>query len=126
GESNRASGPVRTSRSSGAAVGAAVSAIAASSIRRAGGSPAARPAGLLAGALRGERGDPRRVALVDDAGAGQDRLSVADRVEVRLVEDGEDDRQVALQVLLLVDREQHLAGLDQLDRAADVEGPDLR
>ncbi len=52
--------------------------------------------------------------------------AVPDRVQVRDVEHREDDRQVALEVLLLVDREQHPARLDLLDRAADVERPGLR
>src|SRR5438132_9163460 len=124
--STRASGPTRTRRSSGRAVGAAVSAM--SVLLRRGGQPA-RPAPSpvrLAGALGGERGDLRRVRLVDDSGAGEDRRTVSDGVEVRHVEDGEHDRQIALQILLLVDREQHLAGLDLLDRAADVERLRLR
>src|SRR5436853_483284 len=92
-----------------------------------GGRPRGRPPQVpLAGALRRERGHLGRVRLVDDAGAGQHRLTVADRVQVRPEQDGEHDRQVPLQVLLLVDREQHLAGLDLLDRAADVERPGLR
>ena len=44
--------------------------------------------------------------LVDEARAGEHGLAAADRVRVGLVELEEDDRQVALQVLLLVDREQ--------------------
>src|SRR6266542_1381661 len=124
--STRVSGPTRTSRSSGATLGAAVSAIAGPSVQR-GGRPHGRPPRVvLASALRCERGHLGRVRLVDDAGAGQHRLAVADRVQVRLEQDGEYDRQVSLQVLLLVDREQHLAGPDLLDRAADVERPGLR
>src|SRR6266542_2105200 len=124
--SRRASGPMRTRRSSGATLGAAVSAIAGSSAPE-GGRPRGRPPRpVLAGALRCERGRLGRVRLVDDAGAGQHGLTVADRVQVRPEQDGEHDRQVPLQVLLLVDREQHLAGPDLLDRTADVERPGLR
>ena len=57
----------------------------------------------------------RDVGLVDEARAGEDRLAAADGVGVRLVQLQEHDRQVALQVLLLVDREHDVAGLDVLD-----------
>src|SRR5438128_7415114 len=125
---SRESAPVRTSRSSGRAVGAAVSAMSflQSGPGRAAARRPPRDRSLLARALRGERGDPRRIRLVDDSRPGQHRLAVADRVEVRDVEDREDDRQVPLEVLLLVDREQHPPLLDLLDRAADVERPCLR
>src|SRR6266576_732358 len=123
--SSRASGPTLTSRSSGGAFEAAVSAIAIfSSI--VGAAREGCPQCQLASALLCECGDLRRIRLVDDAGAGQDRRAVSDRVQVRHEQDGEDDRQVALQVLLLVDGEQHLAGLDLCDRAADVERPHFR
>src|SRR5919198_1622035 len=122
--SRRLSGPTRTRRSSSGAVGAAVSAIRSSLHGWATGRPPTRV--VLASAFRCERGDLRRVRLVDDAGAGEHRLAVADRVQVRLPEHGEDHRQIALQVLLLVDREQHLPGPDLLDRPADVERADLR
>src|SRR6266542_2802120 len=76
--STRVSGPTRTSRSSGATLGAAVSAIAGPSVQR-GGRPHGRPPRVvLASALRCERGHLGRVRLVDDAGAGQHRLAVAD------------------------------------------------
>src|SRR4051812_43987066 len=66
----------------------------------------------LAGPRRRQLRDGGRVALLDEARAGEDRLPAAHGVRVGLVELQEHDRQVALQVLLLVDREQHAAGLD--------------
>src|SRR6266576_1720850 len=123
--SSRASGPTRTWRSSGATFGAAVWAISA--LRFGWGRPAkAAPNCFLASALRCERGHLGSVRLVDDAGAGQHRRTVSDGVEVRCEEDCEHDGQIPLQVLLLVDREQHLAGLDLLDRSTDVERSYLR
>src|SRR3954451_12741643 len=66
--------------------------------------------------------DRRHVGLVHEAGAGEHRLPAADGVGVRLVELEEDDRQVALQVLLLVDGELDVAGLDALgDVRVEVE-----
>ena len=124
--SSRASGLTRVSRSSGGAVAVAAVSVAGAS-RPGGRAPPARPARhVLARALGGELGDLRRVRLVDDPGPGEHGLAVADRVEVRDVEHREHDRQVALEVLLLVDREQQPAGLDLLDRAADVERARLR
>src|SRR4051794_23129480 len=73
-----------------------------------GGNYATHPRSVASGsarALLGERLDLGGVRLVDDAGAGQHRLATADSVRVRDVEHREDDRQVALEVLLLVDRE---------------------
>src|SRR4051812_33877397 len=78
--------------------------------------------GRLAGALAGELLHRRRVGLVDEAGAREDRLAAADRVGVALEQLQEHDRQVALQVLLLVDREVDRAALDALDHiGVDVE-----
>ena len=66
------------------------------------------------------------LSLVTKPGPGQHRLAAADRVRVRLVEREEDDRQVALQVLLLVDGELDLAVLDRLhDVARQVERAEL-
>src|SRR5919202_3813018 len=125
--SSRAIGPIFARRSSpagtggGGATSAAVVAvpvgvaIAGSSIisllvctRRRVAGRARRPAlrvPSLAGAGLGQLLDRRDVRLVDEAGARQDRLSAADRVRVVAVQLQEHDRQVALQVLLLVDRE---------------------
>src|SRR5918998_1125565 len=62
------------------------------------------------------------VALVDEARAGQHRQAAADRVGVLVEQRQEHDRQVPLEVLLLVDGELDLAGLDRLnDVAAEVE-----
>src|SRR5712691_3754928 len=79
---SRASGPTRTRRSSGRMSGAAVSAMAVPPLRRVGDRAAAHPDRFLAGSLRSEGGYFGRVRLVDDAGAGQHRLAVADRVQV--------------------------------------------
>src|SRR4051812_5740460 len=68
------------------------------------------PASPRAG--RRELRDGGGVALVDEAGAGEHRQAATDRIEVLLVEDEEHHGQVALQVLLLVDRELDVAGLD--------------
>src|SRR6266550_1130282 len=125
--SSRLSGPTRTRRSSEGAPAAVVSVIAAlRSVRHVGGGSAAAHRQVSASALLCERRDLRCVRLVDDPRPCQHRLPVADSVEVRRIQDREDDRQVSLQVLLLVDREQHLARLDLLDRTADVERADLR
>ena len=68
---------------------------------------------------------PVDVVLVDEAGAGEHRLAATDRVEVVLVQREEDDRQVPLEVLLLVDGEQHVAVDDRLDHVlAEVERAD--
>src|SRR6476620_563400 len=94
--SNRASGPTLTTRSSGGAFGAAVSAMAVNPPRW-GGRPEDRPPHLrLASSLCRERRHLRGVRLVDDSRAGQYRRAVPDRVEVRHVEHGEHDRQVTL------------------------------
>src|ERR687895_674634 len=62
------------------------------------------------------------VALVDEARAGQHRQAAADRVVVLVEQRQEHDRQVPLEVLLLVDGELDLAVLDRLhDVAAQVE-----
>src|SRR5215217_4755719 len=66
------------------------------------------------------------VVLGDVAWAGEHGLAAADRVRVGLVQRQEDHRQVALQVLLLVDGELDLARLDRLhDVAAEIERGDL-
>ena len=72
---------------------------------RAGAARAAGDRPSLARARLGELLDRRDVGLVDEARAGEDRLAAADGVGVRLEQLQEHDRQVALQVLLLVDRE---------------------
>src|SRR4051812_47149746 len=77
--------------------------------------------------LRCQLLDLGRVALVDEARPGQDRLAAADGVRVGLEQRQEHDRQVALQVLLLVDRELDRAGRDRLhDVAREIEGRELR
>src|SRR5262245_35114662 len=90
------SGLTRVSRSSpraGSAVGAAVSVmVLAADAGRAAATPAPDRR-VLARALRGELRDLGRVRLVDDPGAGQHRLAVADRVQVRDVEHREDHGQ---------------------------------
>src|SRR3954454_12598654 len=71
-----------------------------------------------------DRGD---VVLLHEPGAREHRLAAADRVRVVAEQLQEHDRQVALQVLLLVDREQDVAGGDVLeDRRAEVERRELR
>src|SRR5580765_4084121 len=117
--SNRASGPTLTTRSSGGAFGAAVSAMAVNPLRW-GGRPEDCPPHLrLASSLCCERRHFGGFRLFYVARAGKHRCAVPVGVEVRHVEHGEHDRQINLQVLLLVDREQHLPLLDLLDRAAD-------
>src|SRR6266511_1790810 len=118
--SRRGRKPTRIRRSSPRCGWAAVSAIEASGRWVDDRRPPTRRR-LLAGSLRSERGDLGRVRLVDYSRPRQDRLPVAHRVQVRPVQVGEDDRQVPLEILLLVDREEHPALLDLLDRAADVE-----
>src|SRR5215813_12936496 len=81
----------------------------------------------LPGAGLRELRDGRGVVLVDEARAGEDRLAAADGVGVGLEELQEHDRQVALQVLLLIDRELDGAGLDVLDHLrVEVERGELR
>src|SRR6266508_2788574 len=122
--SRRLRGPTRARRSSEGAPAAVVSVIATlPSVRHVGGASATAHDPVSASALLCERRDLCGVRLVDDARPRQHGLAVAHGVEVRGVEDCEDDRQIALQVLLLVDREQHPARLDLLDRATDVERP---
>src|SRR4051794_10896809 len=66
--------------------------------------------------------DRGRVVLVHEARAGEHGLAAADGVRVRPEQLQEDDRQVALEVLLLVDRELDRPGLDGLDHVrAEVE-----
>src|SRR3954454_5483138 len=125
GERTRWRKPTRTSRSSGRAAGAAV-AMVRSPDQRAGDRGRPPVAVSLARACLRELGDVRWFRLVDDSRPGQHRLAVPHGVEVRHPEHREHDRQVALEVLLLVDREHHPPGEDLLDRAADVERPHLR
>src|SRR5919106_1912665 len=67
------------------------------------------------------------VGLVHEAGAGEHRQAAADRVGVLVEQRQEHDRQISLEVLLLVDGELDLAGLDRLhDVAAEVERRHLR
>src|SRR5690242_11813324 len=103
----RAARLMLASRSSATGVGGgAASADVAALLMLSPGSPRAR---------RRELRDGGGVALVDEARAREDRQAAADGVEVLLVEDEEHDRQVALEVLLLVDGELDVAGLDVLD-----------
>src|SRR4051812_11104684 len=123
--------PARRSSWTGTGGGAVVVVIWCVSWVRAGGAAGrgrGRPPGsLLAGALPGELLDGRGVGLVDEARAGEDRLAAADGVRVGLVELQEHDRQVPLEVLLLVDGEQDVAALDVLEeRRAEVERRQLR
>src|SRR5215216_838404 len=77
-------------------------------------------------ALGGELLHRVRVGLVDEPRSGQDGQTAAHRVGVRVEQRQEHDRQVTLEVLLLVDGELDLAGLDRLhDVAAQVEGGQL-
>src|SRR3954449_11190088 len=69
----------------------------------------------LAGSLPRELLDCGRVALVNEARPGQYGLTAANRIRVLLEELQEHDRQVALQILLLVDGEHDAAALDVLD-----------
>ena len=62
----------------------------------------------------------RGVVLGRRSRAGEDRLAAADGAQVALVEHQHLHRQVALQVLLLVDREQDVAGRDALDDVAGL------
>src|SRR4051812_15430967 len=67
------------------------------------------------------------VVLVDEARAGEDGQAAADGVGVVPEELQEHDRQVALEVLLLIDGELDRPGLDVLDHVrADVERRQLR
>src|SRR3954470_17103905 len=99
-------------------------------VRRAGGRPEARPPPVvsqLAGSCPRELCNRQCVCLVDVAGAGQDRLPAANRVGVRLEELQEHNRQVTLQILLLIDREQHGPVLDVREPLrAQVERRQLR
>src|SRR3979490_2469848 len=70
--------------------------------------PVARPCSLSS-ALPGQARDGGRVALVDDARAALHGVEAPDGVGVLLVELQEEDRQVALEVLLLVDGKVDLA-----------------
>src|SRR2546430_2671247 len=66
------------------------------------------------------------IGLVDETGPGQHRVAAAHRVRVVRVQLEHHDRQVALLVLLLVDREQHVTGLDRGDHVGvQVERGDL-
>src|SRR4051794_15527804 len=83
---------------------------------------AGRPVRCLAGALTGELLDGRGVGLFDEAGPGEHGLAAADGVGVVLEQLQEHDREVPLEVLLLIDGEQHVAALDVLQqRRAQVE-----
>src|SRR5207244_1158978 len=92
-------------------------------------SPPARRAGSYSspGALRGELGDLGDVGLVDEGRAGQHGLlTAAAVVAVVLVEPQRVDRQVALQIRLLVDRELDRALADRgREVLVEVEGRDL-
>src|SRR6266545_2514184 len=86
-----------------------------------------RPATTSACALVRVLGDRVGVGLVDEARSGQRRLAATDHVGVGLVEVQVRDRQVPLQVRLLVDREQDLAGLDRGEHVlVQVERGELR
>src|SRR5262245_5142327 len=80
----------------------------------------------LAGPLFRKGRDLGRVGLVDETGAGEHGLPAADGVQIRVVEVEKHDRQVSLQVLMLVDREEHLPLLDRRDHISrEVERRDL-
>src|SRR5262245_30122652 len=116
----------------GVPVGVAVAGLSISSLSSYGdgGPPAARGGGRRTGRLAraglGQLLDRGDVRLVDEAGAREHRLAAADRVRVLPVQLEEHDRQVALQVLLLVDGELNVARLDVLEDArAEVERGEL-
>src|SRR5665647_1645668 len=69
-----------------------------------------------AGAGRGQRRNLGRVVLGHEPRTGHHRQATTDRVGVAVVQRQEHDWEVALQVLLLVHREQDLAALDRLHR----------
>src|SRR5829696_582086 len=86
----------------------------------------APPAAGSAGAGLRQVGDLGRVVLGHEARAGQHRPAAADGVEVGLVLGEQHDRQVALLVLLLVDREVDLPAGDRGDHVGvEVEGGQL-
>src|SRR5829696_1121674 len=87
---------------------------------------AGRVALTSSSALGGELLDRVRVRLVDESRSGQHRQAAANGVRVLVEQRQEYDRQVTLEVLLLVDRELDLAGLHGLhDVAAQVERCEL-
>src|SRR5918996_919583 len=105
--------------------------VSSSSLARVPGGP--EPAGSgppdvgSARALLRELLDGIGVGLVHEAGAGEHRQPAADRVGVLVEQRQEHDRQISLEVLLLVDGELDLGGLDRLhDVAAEVERRHLR
>src|SRR5215217_4887988 len=111
-----------------AAVAGLVTSVSSSSWRE------RRPAQARAGrspftsarALGGELLHRVGVRLVHEPGSGEHGQTAAHRVGVRVEQRQEDDRQVTLEVLLLVDGELDLAGLDGLhDVAAQVECGEL-
>src|SRR5215207_8027941 len=91
-----------------------------------GAGPAADPL-TSSGAFAGELLHRVGVRLVDEPRSGEHGQTAAHRVGVRVEQRQEHDRQVPLEVLLLVDGELDLARLDGLhDIAAQVEGGELR
>ena len=56
-----------------------------------------------------------RIAGINNARSGEDRQATAHGVQVCAVQVQEDDREIALQILLLVDGEHHLASLNGLE-----------
>jgi hypothetical protein len=81
---------------------------------------------FLADALLAEVDDAGRRVLGHQAGTGQDRLAATRGEQEELEERQEDDRQVALEVLLLVDREQRLPAGDVLEqRGGEIEAAEL-
>src|SRR5438874_2573588 len=83
--------------------------------------------GELPGTAGGELADEVDVLVVDQERPRQRRLPAAEDVAVGLVQPQRVDRQVALQVRLLVDRPLQVPGLDlRRDLRVEVERADLR
>src|SRR5581483_9482288 len=119
--------PTRASRSSaGAAGGVAVAACWDITGAAAGRLSAPPPSPRLARALRRQLDHLRRVRLVHETRSRQHRLAAADGVRVRVVQVEEHDREISLQVLLLVDREQDVPRGDRFQEVGgEVEARDL-
>src|SRR5690606_39191688 len=103
----------RASPRAGSAFVAAMGGIFSRSSSRRGRRAIARLPDLLPCAGLGELDDLVDVAGVDETWTGHQDI-VGDGVAVALVERQQHDRQIALKVLLLVDREEHRAVLDAL------------
>src|SRR5215469_5841141 len=68
---------------------------------------------LLAGPRRRQLDHPAHVTRVDEARTGLED-TVRDRIEIRLVQRQQNDGQISLEILLLVNSEQHLVSLDRI------------